>query len=244
MRLHVDALHQTNWIPVYLDLDLDRISWTNGSAGGNADLRRAVNSGMRAQLVSQSLVSGEMSVNLDFHPDTEARLAGHADDAVEIPTIPSDMENLKDEFRNLNLHEIGLKTRQVLVSMQRVLDDVDGKIGPLADRLQTTLGTTTAAVGNFQTDAARTLADIDRLAKESHNQIATNGKDLDQLLLTAERTTDHADALFVSLNDMASPRGDLQASLRDLSASASSLRSLTHDMDRNPLGTLLRRDKK
>jgi hypothetical protein len=128
--------------------------------------------------------------------------------------------------------------------MQRVLDDMDGKIGPLADGLQTTLGTTTAAVRNIQTDAARALADIDRLANESHSQIAANGKDLDQLLLTAERTTDHADALFVSLTDMASPRGDLQASLRDLSESASSLRSLTHDLDRNPLGTLLRRDKK
>jgi paraquat-inducible protein B len=106
------------------------------------------------------------------------------------------------------------------------------------------LETTTAAVRNFQTDAARALADIDRLANESHNQITTNGRDLDQLLLTAERTTDHADALFVSLNDMTSPGGDLQASLRDLSASASSLRSLTHDLDRNPLGTLLRREKK
>jgi paraquat-inducible protein B len=245
MRLHIDVIHQTNWIPVYLNLDVGRISWADRSAGGNrTDLRQAVDSGLRAQLVSQSLVSGELSVNLDFHPGTEALLAGHADDAVEIPTIPSDMENLKDEFRNLNLHEIGLKTQQVLVSMQRVLDDLDGKIGPLADGLQTTLGTTTAAVRSFQTDAERTLADIDRLANESHDQITTNGKDLDQLLLTAERTADHADALFVSLNDVTSPRGDLQASMRDLSASASSLRSLTHDLDRNPLGTLLRRDKK
>jgi paraquat-inducible protein B len=245
MRLHVDVLHQTSWIPVYLNLDLDRISWANGPAGGNhADLRWAVNSGLRAQLVSHSLVSGQLSVNLDFYPNTEALLAGHADDALEIPTLPSDMEDLKDEFRGLHLQEIGLKTQQVLVSMQRVLDDVDGKIGPLADGLQTTLGTTTAAVRDFQTDAARTLADIDRLANEGHNQITTNGKDLDQLLLTAERTTDHADALFVSLNDMTSPGGDLQTSLRDLSASASSLRSLTHDLDRNPLGTLMRREKK
>jgi paraquat-inducible protein B len=245
MRLHLDVLHQTSWIPVYLDLELDRISWANGPVGGNhADLRWAVNSGLRAQLVSQSLVSGQLSVNLDFHPHTEALLAGHADGAIEIPTIPSDMENLKDEFSNLHLQEIALETQQVLVSMQRVLDDMDGKIGPLADGLQTTLGTTTAAVRNLQTDAARALADIDRLANESHSQITTNGKDLDQLLLTAERTTDHADALFVSLTDMTSPRGDLQASLRDLSESASSLRSLTHDLDRNPLGTLLRRDKK
>jgi paraquat-inducible protein B len=245
MRLHVDVLHQTNWIPVYLDLDLDRITWVNGSAAGNrAELRQAVSHGLRAQLVSQSLVSGQSSVNLDFHPDTEALLTGHADDAVEIPTIPSDMQSLKDDFRSLNLREIGLKTQQVLVSMQRVLDDVDGKIGPLADGLQSTLASSTAAVRQFQADTARTMGNIDRLANESHDQITTNGKDLDQLLQTAEQAANHVDALVVSLNDMTSPRGDLQASLRDLSASASSLRSLTHDLDRNPLGTLLRRDKK
>jgi len=42
---------------------------------------------------------------------------------------------------------------------------------------------------------------------------------------------------------MTSPRGDLQASLRDLAASAGSLRGLTHDLERNPLGTLLRRSE-
>jgi paraquat-inducible protein B len=87
------------------------------------------------------------------------------------------------------------------------------------------------------------LSDVDRLANDSRRQIITNGDELDQLLKTAEQTTTQADELVASLNDMSSPRGDLQTSLRDLAASASSLRSLTHDMERNPLGTLLRKEK-
>ena len=74
-------------------------------------------------------------------------------------------------------------------------------------------------------------------------KIATNGKDLDDLIKRAGEATGRADALVTSLNDMTSPRGDLQASLRDLAASASSLRGLTHDLERNPLGTLLRRSE-
>jgi paraquat-inducible protein B len=244
MRLHIDVNHRTSWIPVYLDLDLDGISWADGPVGGRrADLQAAVDSGLRAQLVSQSLVSGQMSVNLDYHPHTRALRAGHPDDAFEIPTIPSDIQNLKDELRNLDLPEIGQKTQQVLVSMQHLLQELDEKIGPVAASLQSTLATTTVAVRNLQTDAARTVADIDRLANEGRNQIAANGKDLDQLLKTAEQTTNQADMLVASLNDMTSERGDLQASLRDLAASASSLRGLTHDLERNPLGTLLRREK-
>jgi paraquat-inducible protein B len=243
MRLHLDERHHTSWIPVYLDVYIDRISWTNGSVGTTrVDLQAAVDSGLRAQLVSQSLVSGQMSVNLDYRPDIPAQQAAYPEDAFEIPTIPSDIQNLKDELLHIDLPGIALKTQQVLVSMQHTLEEIDGTIGPLATSLQSTLATTTVAVRNLQADSARTVADIDRLANESRSQITTNGKELEQLLRTAERTANQAGALVVSLNDMTSPHGDLQASLRDLAASASSLRGLTHDLERNPVGTLLRRE--
>jgi paraquat-inducible protein B len=244
LQLHIDVHRQTSWLPVYLDLDLDRIAWTNGSVGDKrADLQVAVDSGLRAQLVSQGLVSGEMSVNLDYRPGTPALVAGPAEDALEIPTVPSDLQDLKDQLLKLNLPAIGHKSLDVLTSMQHVTDELGTRIGPLADSLQTTLATATHAMNRLQLGTTRTLADVDRLTNESRRQIATNGNDLDQVLKKAEEATGDGDALVSSLNDMTSPRGDLQASLRDLSASASSLRGLTHDLERNPLGTLLRRSK-
>jgi paraquat-inducible protein B len=244
MRVHIDVYHQTSWLPVYLDLDLDRIAWADGSVGGKrADLQAAVDSGLRAQLVSQGLVGGDMSVNLDYRRGTPARLTGRAKDAFEIPTVPSDLQDLKDQLLKLDLPEIGHKAQEVLSSVQHVTDELGARIGPLADGLQTTLATTTDAVRRLQSDAARTLGDIDRLANESRQQIATNGDDLDRVLKKAEEATGRADTLVASLNDMTSPRGDLQASLRDVAASAGSLRGLTHDLERNPLGTLLRRSE-
>jgi paraquat-inducible protein B len=243
MRLHLDEQHHTSWIPVYLDVYVNRISWTNGSADATrVDLQAAVDSGLRAQLVAQSLVSGQMSVNLDYRPDIPAQKAAYPEDAFEIPTIPSDIENLKDELLHIDLPGIALKTQQVLVSLQHTLEQFDGTIGPVAADLRSTLATTTAAVGHLQADSARTLADLDRLVNESRKQVTANGRELEQLLRTAERTADQADALVVSLNDMTAAHGDLQGSLRDLAASASSLRGLTHDLERNPVGTLLRKD--
>jgi paraquat-inducible protein B len=200
-----------------------------------------VDSGLRAQLVSQGLVSGEMSVNLDYRPGTPALLAGRAEDAFEIPTVPSDLQDLKEQLLKLDLPEIGHETREVLASVQHATEEIGARIGPLADGLQTTLTTATDAIHQLQLDSARTLGDVDRLANESRRQIATNGNDLDEVLKKAEDVTGRADTLVESLNDMTSPRGDLQASLRDLAASAGSLRGLTHDLERNPLGTLLRR---
>ena len=244
MRLHIDVHRQASWLPVYLDLDLDRIAWADGSVGGSrADLQAAVDSGLRAQLVSQGLLGGEMTVNLDYRPGTPARLAGRAEDAFEIPTVPSDLQDLKAQLLELDLPEIGHKAREALTSVQRVTDELGTRIGPLADGLQTTLATATDAIHQLQVDSAHTLADVDRLANESRRQIATNGNDLDQVLKNAEQATMGADQFVASLNDMTSPRGDLQASLRDLAASSNSLRGLTHDLERNPLRTLLRRSK-
>jgi paraquat-inducible protein B len=244
MRVHIDVHRQTSWLPVSLGLDLDRIAWANGSVGGKrSDLQAAVDSGLRAQLVSQGLVGGEMSVNLDYRPGTPALLAGRAEDAFEIPTVPSDMQDLKDQLLKLDLPEIGHKAREVLTSVQHVTEELGARIGPLADDLHTTLTTATDAVHRLQLDSARTLEDVDRLADESRRQIATNGDDLDELLKKAQDVTGRTDALVASLNDMTSPRGDLQASLRDLAASASSVRGFTHDLQRNPLGTLLRRSE-
>jgi len=104
-----------------------------------------------------------MSVNLDYHPDTRALLSGQSEDAFEIPTTPSDIQNLKDELRQLDLPAIGLKAEQVLVSMRHVFDELNVDRTSL-DGLNATLATTKVAVRELDTSAVRAMADFDRLA--------------------------------------------------------------------------------
>jgi len=122
-------------------------------------------------------------------PGTTALLVGAPDGILEIPTIPSDLQQLKDQFAAMNLPDPADKTRAALMSMQHVLAELGDRIGPLADSLdqtagsaRTTLEATTAAVHEIQADATTTLKNIDRLAIASRQQMATNGKDLDALL--------------------------------------------------------------
>jgi ABC-type transporter Mla subunit MlaD len=96
-----------------------------------------------------------------------------------------------------------------------------------------------------QSRSTRTLDDIDQLAIEGRGQLATNGRDLDQLLRTAQATAMQAEALVTSLSELTAERSplreELDSSVRDLSASAGSLRTLTREMERNPLGTLFKK---
>jgi paraquat-inducible protein B len=182
---------------------------------------------------------------MDFYPGTPIVVVHLKGKTLELPTMPSDMQNLKDEIHDLNLRDLADKTRLTLVSMQQLLDEAGGRIGPLADSLQSTLAVTRSTVVALQGNSARTLKNIDMLAVEGRGQIATNGRDLDQLLRTAQATAAQAEMLVATLNDMTSPRSplrdDLQSSVRDLAASAGSLRAFTHDLERDPTGTLFRK---
>jgi paraquat-inducible protein B len=235
IRVRVNAPTIAPVIQVYLALEPDKISWTNGKPSDpREDLQTAVTEGLRAQLRSQSLITGELSVDLDFHPNAAAVAIESSDGTLQIPTIASDLQQFKDQVRDMKLPEIADQTRQVLQSVQRLVNTIEPVIGPLSASLQTTLTTSTTAVREIQSQSTLAL-----------EQFTTDGKELDVLLKAAEQATAHTDQLVTSLDAMTSTRSplrtDLDGTLRDLAASSSSLRLFTHDLERNPLGTLMKK---
>jgi paraquat-inducible protein B len=250
ISVHVQGGNEPPVIPVVLDLEPSRISWPSGRTMMDYyGLKHAIDLGLRAQLSSVSLVTGQLDVELDFLPGTQAKFSDPSAGIPEIPTVPSDMQHLKDQLLQMNLPELADNARSALVSAQLVLNRIDGKIDPLvasiqrvAASAQVTLDTATGVLRNVQADAARTLGSIDKLADETRHQVSTKGHALDPVVASAGQATAHANELLMSLNGMVGPdapmRGDLEATLRDLAASASSLRDLTRNLQRNPGGTL------
>jgi paraquat-inducible protein B len=243
ISVHVRGGNDAPVIPVVLELDPSRISWPSGRTMKDYyGLQHAIELGLRAQLSSVSLVTGQLDVDLDFLPGTPAILSDPSAKMPEIPTVPSDLQQLKDKLLQMNLPELAKNARSVLVSAQLALNRVAGKIDPLAASAQTTLDTATGVLRSVQADAAHTLSSITKLADETRHQVSAKGHALDPVVASAAEATANANKLLVSLNGMVGPeapmRGDLEASLRDLAASASSLRDLTRNLQRNPGGTL------
>jgi len=246
MRVHVDQADHTPVIPVFLDLEHGNIVWTDSSKSGKQwTLEEAVKAGLRAQLTQQSLITGIMTVNLDLHPTAAAVPIKFHDGVLEIPAIPSEIEILKDQLMGLNLPELGAETRKALASLQKTLDALSANVGPLAAKLGTTVEDTDTAIRRLRVGATRTLANYDRLERVAQEQISVNGKDLAVVLKSTEDAMTRANAVLASLEEISGPRSetrqDLEASVRDLAASASSLREFTHDFERQPVGVLLRR---
>ncbi len=253
MKVYIKLPELVPTIPVYLEIQPGQVSWTTGAMGaGPQDLQLAVKAGLRAQLVTQSLVTGQLNVDLDFHPDTPATLIGSDDSVPEIPSISSDFQRMKNQITDLDLPDLTEKARVALIGIERVVGELTGRIGPVAesvkqtsDSARATFEATTEAVRQLQIDASHSLANIDRLANATHMQIQSIGKEAEKLLSTASRAVSQAERVVVELHGLTGPnapaRGDVEATLRDLAASASSLRNFARELERNPGGTLLGR---
>jgi paraquat-inducible protein B len=245
MSIHINQADHSLVIPVRLQLEPGNIVWTNPSASGKElTLEDAVKAGLRAQLTQQSLITGIMTVNLDLYPKAAAVPIQYQDGILEIPTIPSEIEMLKDQLLGLDLPQLGAQAHEALASLKQTLDGLSAAIGPVSGKLGATLDSTNAAIQTLQAGATRTLAHYDQLELVTQDQISVDGKELAVVLNRTEEAMTRANAVLASLEDMTGPRSqtrtDLEASVRDLAASASSLREFTHDFERRPLGVLLR----
>ena len=130
-------------------------------------IQSLIKSGLRAQLQMQSLVTGQLMINIDFYSDTPVRLVGTrkiniARDVMELPTIETPLQKLGKTLEEVPLGEMvksfksSLQAIEALVtseelaqslhyfkqSMKEIRDlarNVDQKIDPLSADLDQTL---------------------------------------------------------------------------------------------------------
>ncbi len=223
-------------IPVYLEVDPSTVT-ISGTAQRDptAMFKRLRAAGLEAQLGTQSLVTGQLRVDLDLQPAAHTTLLGGDINGDEIPSSPSKLENLEAEIADLPLKQIADNANRTLVSIAHVTDTLGPRVGPVLDSLK---GTSDSAHATM--DAAhQAVTHIDSVAIDGRVQLRDNGDALKRVLASS-------DALIASLNGMTEPnsriRDDLQAATRDLAASASSLRSFTRRIEQNP-SDLLKRGK-
>lgn len=80
-----------------------------------------IENGLRAQLAMQSIVTGQLMVQLDFHPDREIRVSGIESKHVEIPTIRSSLGELGIALEELPLQEIIANIKEISNQITKIL---------------------------------------------------------------------------------------------------------------------------
>jgi paraquat-inducible protein B len=242
-------------IPVYLRLEPGRVALQDGSVRlqDRPTLERMVQAGLRAKLVSQSFVTGQMQIELDLAPQTPARLlAGGEPGVPEIPAVPSDLEQLRQQITQAPIAQTIAQADRTLAAIERLANVLDTELPSLTESVHRTLDSATrtsdiagASIQHLDNEVSTTLLEFKALAHDGREQLAARGAELRQTLELTDHALRSANTLLTSANGLVavnSPaREDLEATLRDLAASASSLRNFSRTVERDPSALLLSR---
>ena len=222
--------------PVYIEIDRNRISEMGGMAESEERqefVQELIQRGLRAQLKIQSLITGMLAVELDMHPGSPINLVGADPDYLEIPTIPSSIEELTNRFEKLELDELVNSLMQVvksidhaarapeikktihdldetLISIQQLAKNIDSQVEPLTTSLQgaseaasITLEVTQEMISSVKVELSKALKDIQKLTQKIDSQIQPLADSIDQTSIAARDAFEEGKKTLSAVDDFA-----------------------------------------
>ncbi len=246
----VDRDTLTALIPVRVRLQADPVKFT-GSTKSAVDLQTLVQRGLRARLTAQSFVTGQKAIELDFLPNTPSTLHGDGTQ-LEIPAVADRFGALIDQVAELPLRDTVQEIRETvkelrgtLVGVQHSLDGAQAVLGHTSDQLaktgndaRATLKVANEALRQVQASTTVTLNSITKLADASRETVQSAQPELQRTLVNARDAAESARLAMDRVAEMSAPgaslRGDLDASIRDLSQAARGLRDWSELLEEKP----------
>ena len=237
-------------IPVRVRLQTDPVKFT-GSSKSPVDLQTLVQRGLRARLTAQSFVTGQKAIELDFLPNTPSTLHGDGSQ-LEIPAVADRFGALIDQVAELPLRDTVQEIRETvkelrgtLVGVQHSLDGAQAVLGHTSGQLaktgndaRATLKIANEALRQVQASTTATLNSITKLADASRDTVQTAQPELQRTLSGAREAAESARLAMDRVAEMTAPgaslRGDLDASIRDLSQAARGLRDWSELLEEKP----------
>ena len=174
---------------------------------GNRWLQNMVQRGLRAQLRTGNLLTGQLYVSLDFFPQAKpAEMRSVQGDLMELPTVGNSLDEFQAQIAQIlakinkvPFDQIGRDLQQTLAGMRRTVNAAEKTVKGLNDNLAPQLMGTIQSLKKTLDSADRTLVSANRtLASDSPTQ------------------------------------EELQQTLRSVSKAADSLRRLTDYLERHP----------
>jgi len=232
--LRYDPTDMSVQIPVIIEIEPGRVEVVGGipaEPDPKAAIGQLVERGLRARLQMQSLVTGQLMVELDFHPDTPVKLVGGKTGYSEIPTIPSPLEELSKRIEEVPIEEIFKKllaavegieeivnspeVKGIITSLNLAVEDlgglvrnIDAQISPLASSIEKTLMDTRKLVRNINarvTPLASTIEeavkDYGELARNVEGQIAPLASSLAEALEEIRATLEQGRKTLAAAED-------------------------------------------
>ena len=205
--------------------------------------------GLRAKLASLSLVTGQLYIEFDFYPDSQAHLFGFDFPYKEFPTLPSTMEELESTLHQLFKTIRELPLRDLVDQLTSAVDAINSTVTSQAfkdipEQLSQTLVNVRDLAGTLNKEMPPLTHSLRQTSDEADAAIADfrimmreqKGEKIVRLAESIEAAADQAKSLLKKSEGVVSSidTNELESVLEELSRAAVSVRILADYLDRHP----------
>jgi paraquat-inducible protein B len=239
IRSHMEDMK--SYIPVFVEIYPENFQVVGDKAtvkewqeNWKGNLTELIKLGLRAQLVGQSMITGQLAIELEVHPDSPIVLKNLDKDYPEIPTIPSTIARLFKELEKIDLGEINERLQSILSGLDQLannpklaasMTELDGLLKDarqLVEHLNAKIGPLTDNLNGTVSDARKLLNTADGELKPLADNLNTTLEDFSKLARDADTLLDPSLAY------------ELETTLKSLSEAARSLQLLSEYLKRHP----------
>lgn len=236
-------------IPVVIEIEPSRIRAEGTRQGlleafkttvqGEDPMESLVDKGLRAQLQLDSLVTGQLYINFDMHPEAPLTLTGYSSDYPELPSINSSLEELTKTVEDLplkelarkiissaegfeklinspNLHNALIKIDIMTSQMNRFLDNLNQHFVPTLDNIDKTMNQTRSTLSRLEDKIDPLARELDRTLKQTRTTLEKVDAKVDplaaefsQTLMKFQQTVDNADTAIRQFRDLSADDSQL-----------------------------------
>jgi paraquat-inducible protein B len=223
-------------LPVIIDIDESQLKarGATGEALRPEELSALIERGLRAQLDTESLLTGLLYIDLDLFPRTPVNLLLQPGTGPypEIPTVPTDLQQIQETA----MKALAKLDKIDVVKLAQSITDAGSAAANLLSSpdLKETLVSLQTATKNLDDTISSVRSLVQNVNNRSGPALASLKKASDQATLTLAQISSTATTLQTSLAPDSPLTYRLEVALDNFAEASSAIRELTDYLQRNP----------
>ena len=202
-----------------------------------------ISRGLRAQLNSQSLLTGLLYVELDFHPNSPLHLVDINSPYIQLPTIPTSLERITKKLQDIDISKVAGQLESIGDGIDQFV--TSKSFQGLPDNVTSTMDSLRELSSQLQEQLATTGPKLDTVLDEAAETVATANTELPKLATLVEenlRTLNNAisavEQSMTNIDELVSPDSEtlyrLNNALQEMTRAGRALQSLASTLEEQP----------
>jgi paraquat-inducible protein B len=219
----------------------DRIQ-RQGRIGGDFT-EELIGQGLRAQLIPQSLLTGLLLIQLDFHPGSDLNLGQIDSPYIQIPTVPTDLERFTREVESIDFAQVASDLQTIVAGLSRFTNSENLQAFPV--KLEESMLSLRNLSDQLRAQLETTGPRLDALLDNTNSAVVTLNRELPRLSSATRDSLTRAEAAMRSFEQAAQEARDMIATdspttyqlnkaLRELELAGTALQALAKTLDEQP----------